>query len=204
MQDLISYKAVITREQFLFYEMRVVAKLLKKGMTDKEIIERVYEENLFQYPTERMINNIVRVCLARFKTIDSEVLVSIVADGDSRSAKQVCLYSMIKHYRIVYDFMVTVIGQKYKTKDFYYSKVDMNVFFTRLQEQVKEVSEWRESTVKKIKQVLTKLLVENGYLESTKSTELLPVLIDFDLKNICRERNEYDILGAFNFFNYEG
>ena len=39
----------ITREQFLFYEMRTTAKLLSSGLSDKEIIEKIIQENLFQY-----------------------------------------------------------------------------------------------------------------------------------------------------------
>jgi hypothetical protein len=46
----------LTREQFLFYETRIIAKLLcDDGLTDEEAIEKVVNENLFQYPTERMI-----------------------------------------------------------------------------------------------------------------------------------------------------
>lgn len=190
----------ITREQFLFHEMRIVAKLMVNGISDDEIVEQVARENLFQYPTERMIKNLTRVCIVRLHAIDSDILVEQIARGSSESAKQICLYAMIKYYRIVYDFMVTVIGEKYRTKDYSYSKVDINIFFTRLQEQVEEVATWTDSTVVKIKQVLTRLLVDNGYLDSTKSTELHPVLIDYDLKNICKERNEYAILSAFNYF----
>ena len=45
----------ITREQFLFHEMRIVARLIKEGKSDEQIIQEVTDNNLFQYPTERMI-----------------------------------------------------------------------------------------------------------------------------------------------------
>ena len=60
-----SYRT-ITREQFLFHEMRIVAKLLIAGKNDKQIIDEVVSKNLFQYPTEKSLNNITKVCLARF------------------------------------------------------------------------------------------------------------------------------------------
>ena len=47
--------AQITREQFLFYEMRTTAKLICEGLEDNEIIDRIVEDNLFQYPTEKSI-----------------------------------------------------------------------------------------------------------------------------------------------------
>lgn len=41
------YSAVITREQFLFYEVRTTAKLICEGLCDDEIAERIVKENLF-------------------------------------------------------------------------------------------------------------------------------------------------------------
>lgn len=50
--------ASLTREQFLFYEMRTTAKLIEEGLNDTEIMERVFNENLFQYPTEKTIKKV--------------------------------------------------------------------------------------------------------------------------------------------------
>ena len=41
--------AQITRNPFLFYEMRTTAKLIQEGLDDKEIINRIVAENLFQH-----------------------------------------------------------------------------------------------------------------------------------------------------------
>ena len=189
----IPYKAGITREQFLFHEMRTTAKLMNKGFNDEEIVNEIIEDNLFQYPTEKMIKNLAKVCVARLHTINDKNLVEIIANGSAESAKQICLYAMMKHYRIVWEFMTTVIAEKFKLKD-------INVFITRLQEQNDVVASWSDSTIRKIKQVLTKMLVDNGYLDSTKSETLNPVLIDLDLKNVLEEKNEKDALAAFNYF----
>lgn len=196
----VPYKAGITREQFLFHEIRTTAKLMNKGFNDEEIVNEIIEDNLFQYPTEKMIKNLAKVCVARLHTINDKNLVEIIANGSSESAKQICLYAMMKHYRIVWEFMTTVIAEKFKLKDLSYSRKDINVFFTRLQEQSDVVASWSDSTIGKIKQVLTKMLVDNGYLDSTKSETLNPVLIDLDLKNVLEEKNEKDALAAFNYF----
>lgn len=198
--DKIPYKAGITREQFLFHEMRTTAKLMNKGFEDEAIVNEIIEDNLFQYPTEKMIKNLAKVCVARLHTINDKNLVEIIANGSAESAKQICLYAMMKHYRIVWEFMTTVIAEKFKLKDLSYSRKDINIFFTRLQEQSDVVATWSDSTIRKIKQVLTKMLVDNGYLDSTKSETLNPVLIDLDLKNVLEEKNEKDALAAFNYF----
>ena len=45
------YSAALTREQFLFYEIRAVARLSLEGLDDKSVHECVLAENLFQFPT---------------------------------------------------------------------------------------------------------------------------------------------------------
>lgn len=191
-----TYKT-ITREQFLYREMRIVAKLLSEGKDEKQVIEEVVSNNLFQYPTERMIKNITQVCLNRFKEADSKELINIVANESSYVAKQACLFLMMNYYRLVWDFMITVIGEKYRTKDYSFTKMDMNSFFTCLQEQNDTIASWSDATITKCKQVLKKTLVETGYLDNTKTEVLNPVLLDYSLKEAIENTNNKQALVAF-------
>ncbi len=192
------YNGSLTREQFLFHEMRITAKLLNDGLTDEEAINRIIADNLFQYPTERQIKNLARVCISRLNSLGDKTLVSAIATQSSEVAKQICLYSMMKYNRLVWDFMITVIGDKFKQQNLSFSKIDVNAFFMRLQEQDDNVSTWAESTIKKIKQVLVRILVENNYLDNTKSDHLNPVLIYSILENSIRNNNDTAALSAFN------
>lgn len=187
----------ITREQFLFHEMRIVARLLKEGKTDDQVIQEIAETNLFQYPTEKMIKNIAQVCLNRFNNSKSEELIDIVANDSADAAKQACLFLMMNYYRLVYEFMITVIGEKYRIKDYVFTKADMNSFFTRLQEQNDTVASWSDATISKCKQVLKKTLVENGYLDNSRSEILNPVLLDFRVKGVIENSDTKEALIAF-------
>lgn len=187
----------ITREQFLFHEMRIVARLIKEGKSDEQIIQKVAENNLFQYPTERMIKNITQVCLKRFNKTNSQELIDIVANDSADAAKQACLFLMMNYYRLVWEFMITVIGEKYRTKDTSFTKMDLNSFFTRLQEQNDVVASWSDATIGKCKQVLKKTLVENGYLDNSRSEVLNPVLLDFRVKEAIEDSNNKEALIAF-------
>ncbi|WP_419041749.1 DUF1819 family protein [Holdemanella porci] len=187
----------ITREQFLFHEMRIVARLIKEGKSDEQIIQEVAENNLFQYPTERMIKNITQVCLNRFNKANSQELIDIVANDSADAAKQACLFLMMNYYRLVWEFMITVIGEKHRTKDTSFTKMDMNSFFTRLQEQNDTVASWSDATISKCKQVLKKTLVENGYLDNSRSEVLNPVLLDFRVKEAIEDSNNKEALIAF-------
>ena len=188
----------ITREQFLFHEMRIVAKLILQGLNDKEIIDRIVKENLFQYPTERSLRNIARVCLARFRETDSTALTNLVANGSSTAAKQACLFLMMNYYRIVWEFMIQVIGQKYILKDNTLTKMDLNSFFSSLQAQNETVASWSDETIRKCKQVLKSVLIENGYLDHSRSEVLNPVLLDLSVKEAIENLGMKEALCAFN------
>ena len=152
----------LTREQFLFHETRIVAKLLvDEELDDNEIVERIMDENLFQFPTEKSVKRIVNGCLRRLRCLGDDYLIKTIAHSSMDNAKQVCLYAMMKQYRLVWDYMITVIGAKYREQDYSYGRIDLNVFFMRIQEQDDEVAGWSDSTIDKIKQVLNKILVEN-------------------------------------------
>ncbi len=60
------YIASLTREPFLFYEMRSIAKLMAEGNSDDAIVKEIVEQNLFQYPTEKSITRIAKACIKRF------------------------------------------------------------------------------------------------------------------------------------------
>lgn len=189
----------ITREQFLFHEMRIVAKLLLEEKSDSEIIGEVVTNNLFQYPTEKSLNNITKVCLTRFHQTESKELIDIVANGSSDAAKQACLFLMMNYYRIVWEFMIGVIGEKYRTQDLSFTKMDLNSFFTRLQEQNEVVASWSDATINKCKQILKKILIENGYLDNQKSEVLNNILLDLSVKEAIENINKRDALIAFGY-----
>ena len=117
--------AQITREPFLFYEMRTTAKLMFEGLSNDQIIGRIFEDNLFQYPTEKTIRQVTKRCVERLIAMNDKDLIKAIATQPSETAKQICIYAMMIQYRLVRDFMVTVIGEKYRMKDFSFGQRDV-------------------------------------------------------------------------------
>lgn len=195
------YRASITREPFLFYEMRVAAKLLNEGATDEEALERISNENLFQYPTEKSIKRMARACISRLRNLNDDSLIAAIAQQPQDVSKQLCLYAMMKQHRLVYDFMLTVVGEKYRQQNYSFGKMDLNVFFLRLQEQDDSVATWSDTTITKIKQVLVRILVENEYLDDVKAEQLNPVFLHSVLENAIQTNGDEAMLPAFNNFN---
>ena len=188
----------LTRQQFLFFETRATAKLMAQRIDDESIVELIVKDNIYQYPTEKTIRQVAVGCVARLNGLNDEELVSAIANQDVETAKQICLYAMMKQYRLVWDFMITVIGSKYRQQDFGFHRREVNSFLLQLQEQDDLVASWSESTVKKIGAVLMRLLIENEYIDNSNSNRLNPVLVSRILENNIRSNGEEIVLPAFN------
>ena len=74
MERSLIYNGTITAEQFLFYEIRIASKYYLDGTSVEDDIEEIKKNNLFQYPTERLVARMVRSCYKRLDALDDEQL----------------------------------------------------------------------------------------------------------------------------------
>ena len=79
--------------------------------------------------------------------------------------------------------------------------MDLNLYFDRLQEQNDAVAGWSDKTITKLKQILARILVENEYLDTIRSTQLNPVYLHSILENAIRSNHDEGLLPAFNCFS---
>lgn len=200
MDNTYPYIASLTREPFLFYEMRTTAKLLSSGLSEEDVVAQITSDNLFQYPTEKSVARMAKACLKRLTAMDDIDLVMAIGEQPTDVAKQICLYAMIKQSRLMWEFMLTVIGEKYRLKDSSFGRIDLNTYFMRLQEQDDAVAAWSEGTITKLKQVIAKVLVENEYLDDIRADHLNPVYLHPILENAIRSHGDLMVLPAFNCF----
>lgn len=190
--------ACITREQFLLREIRIMARLRLEGMGNEEVVAKVVDENLFQYPTTRMIRNIANVCAKRLDALGSEVLVRIIATGEPDAAAQANLYAMMRTYPLVRHFMETVVAEHYLNLDYQLGPMEMNAWVTRVQAEYDNMAQLADSTVTKVKQVLRNCLVQCGMLRSPRSTELVPIACDLDVEDAIRYIGDTSALAVFD------
>ena len=197
----LQYNGGLTAEQFLYYEIRIVAKLYAPDKPVEEIVEYIKKDNLFQYPTERQVSRLARACYKRLVALDNDNLIREIVTAPHEIAKQINLYAMMRYNRLMREFMIGLVGEKYRLQDYAFTRKDLNVFFSRLQEQNDDVAGWSDKTLSKLKQVLTKCLIETEMLDSVRDTALNPILISEELELGIRENNDLEALAAFNCFS---
>ena len=200
MPQSLEYNGSLTAEQFLFREIRITSRMYLDGIDVNKAIELVKADNLFQYPTERQISRMVRTCYKRIEALDNQDLVQILATGYIDTAKQVNLYAMMRYNMLVRDFMIRLVGEKLRIQDYFLTKKDINAFFTDLQAQNSTVASWSEETIKRIRGVLVRCLVETQYLENQRDEKLHPIFLSGDLERGIRDNGDESALAAFNCF----
>lgn len=190
--------AAVTREQFLLREMRIACQLKRDGLSDSAVVAKIKDENLIQYPTERMVGNIARVCVKRINAVASDDIVRIIATGDHDAASQANLYAMMCTYPLVRHFMIDEVARRYSDLDYTLGAMEMGSYMTRLQVEFENIADVTDATIAKIKQVLRKSLIECGMLANAQSSELIPIIMDYEVREAIEAKGDLAALPAFN------
>jgi len=176
------YKASLTGQPFLFSEMRIVARMRIDGMTDDEIVEKVWNENLFQCNGRKGVRRTMNAVLLRLNVLD-DTLLSLVAEGLADAAKVAVIYSIMKTSRLFREFMYHAYMPNARLSDGHVDRTEVDAFFRMLQEQDETVASWSPSTVQKLKQVIVKILADAGLINNTQDRLILRPILSFQLRS---------------------
>ena len=170
------YSTSLTGAGFRFFEFKLIVNLVEEGLTDEEIREKVFEENLFQQKASSTTRSFPYI-LKRARVLDDQ-LRQYVLEESNQMAKQINFYAIMKTDLLFYEFMNEVIKNKLQNNDLIYEKKDLNIFFNEKSDDNEKLANWSESTLKRLKSSYNRLLLEMGYFSKLSSTDLIPVQID--------------------------
>ena len=198
-----TYNGSLTREQFLLREMRITARTLIQERFDQDrAIEHICTDNLYQYPTEREQRSIARACIRRLMGVSSdamtrEALIDLVANGSSEQAAQAVVYALMCDNRLVWEFMTILVAERYSAHDLTLTNQDITSFVNGIAASNETVAGWSDATRNKIRQVLNRMLVDAGFKENVRTSELFPVYLDAELAHIMQANGDAAALAAF-------
>lgn len=198
--DSPTYLANITAGSLLIHESQKIASLLLSGLTDEQIKTKVIDENLFQYRSQGALKMRLRLILARLLSMNQDIL-PMISEGDYILSIQSLLSCSIKHSRLLGDFMLQVIGTKIRIIDDSLSNRDWEKYLESCELIDPHVKDFTESTRKKLKQIIFRILVESKYLESQKLPKLIPVRIEPELKSFLTKYQENYVLSCLEVSN---
>ncbi len=144
----------------LFYQEAVSAvDLYVKSKDWTNVREEILKTNLFQSRTQNSLERICREVLSRLKLLSSEQL-KIIQTGSRQEQLQRLWIAVCKRYSFIRDFAVEVIREKFLLMDYVLTEEDYTIFFDTKAEWHEDLEKLKDSTKKKLKQVLFRILRE--------------------------------------------
>ena len=195
MKSELKYSASLTSDAFLYYELKQVLKLKIGGFSDKEIRDKVINENIFQYKSKESSKRLVSSIFTRIKVLD-DILIKMLLEEPMDTGKIINLYTIMKTSRLFYEFMNEVVRENLEFNYDVLEKKDINIFFTGKAEQDEIVAGWSETTKRKLKQVILKILSEANILDDTKSCKLSRLIIPIELKDYIIDLGDKEYIKA--------
>lgn len=102
---------------------------------------------------------------------------NILIHGDLVSQKQIAFLAVCKHYAFIRDFTIEVIRDKVLVFDFKLNESDFNSFINSKILLHPELEAFSESTRKKAKQVMYRILEQAGIINNTVDKAILPQIL---------------------------
>lgn len=136
-----------------------LARAYDKYGSWKEVEDKVLSENILQMRTKSAAVRVHQEIVPRLQTL-SDQQTRVLLEGSYLEQKHMLWLAVCKRYRYIRDFTIEVIREKYLRMDYQVTDLDYTSFFNRKADWHEELEEITESTQKKIRQVLFRMLKE--------------------------------------------
>ncbi|MCD5414442.1 MAG: DUF1819 family protein [Clostridiales bacterium] len=182
------YSARMVKSPTFFREMIEVAGLKLQGLDGKTLRSKLINDNILKITPARRNKEITSAVLVRVDALTYDELVLLV-HGSLSDKRQITMVSIMKTERIVREFINEVYVDKMGFGHTEIEEADLNIFFRRKAEE-EAVAKWQDVTVKKLKQVLKKILKELGFIKiDGKRMELVPPIPTRELLEAIESEN---------------
>ena len=184
------YSAGNVSNRFWFVETKETARLLQNNSME-EVKQIVIDQNLYQQKQESRLKKEFGCIRRRLESLPAD-LQKMLVTADLKTAKLIVLISIMATDRLFFELLYEIYRDKLYMGGSNITDADLNIFFKDKQDQSEKVAGMSDSSIKKLKQVYTKYMLEVGLL-SGKVTErkVEKVYMDPDLK-YALQRNAMD------------
>lgn len=171
------YSAGLVKKPTFFRETIEVGALKLQGFSKNELKDMLLEDNVLKITPGRRNREISSAVLNRIESLDKNEL-EVLENGSLSEKKYMTMVSIMKTERLIRELINEVYVDKLEIGQTIIDDGDLNVFFRRKAEEHEDVAKWKDVTVKKMKQVIKKILKELEVVKTNgKVMELLPPIV---------------------------
>ena len=193
------YNAEIVAGALIPSESRIIAQLTLDGVSKEQLKHLLTIENILQKRSPATAVRASELIKKRFALVNEDLL-QLIATGSRQALMQALLVAAIKHNKLIGDFLLRVVKEKWRLFETKLKPSDWENFLRECEQTDETVLQWKITTREKLGQVVKKCLVEAGFLESATNPTITPVLILPEIKTYLLENNEDYVLECMSIF----
>ena len=171
------YQLSMTAAALRYHEAKIVAELFIEIGDWNLTQNQVLSENLLQKSTSVTAKREFGEIKNRLMTLTSDQLRAFTT-ANLTELKYLAFLSCIKYYRLLNDFMTEVVRTKIQMFDYQILESDWANFIESKKQHIDKIGHSSESTLKKIRQVIFKMLADTGIIDDIKMKIIQPPLLD--------------------------
>jgi len=187
------YTANLTVAALLVPESRKIAQLMLSEVDDREWKDVVEVQNVLQKRSVATAKRIASLIRSRLKLM-KPALWKLVVEGDSEVSRHAILSATVKHSPLLGDYLDTVVRGQFRSFEEQLTLRLWDEFVQQCLQRDSSMSEFPESTARKVRANVHKVLYEAGYLSNRHSMELQHVEIAPEVISYLEENNEEYVL----------
>mgnify|MGYP002861419387 FL=1 len=169
--DKSKYSMTFTTCSLLVQESIKVAELFSKEKDWKKVSQIAADENLFQYRTVSSLKRTLSEIISRLKLLSEDAL-NLLINGYKEEQLQILWLAVCLRYMFIYEFSVEVIREKYRSMQYKIEQFDFDAFFNSKMNYHESLENITETTRKKLKQVLFKMMKEAEIIDKDDNVQV--------------------------------
>ncbi|MDO0889248.1 DUF1819 family protein [Acinetobacter johnsonii] len=186
MLEQFHYDSDLIGGSLMVRESRIIADLLLQQATAEQWQQAIQLENVLQKRTAASAQRNATAIRKRLERLEPDFWKAL-RDGDDELATQVAFCGALERNLLLLEFMETVMRDAYISQAQHLDSYIWSDFLDERSQRDPDICDWKESSKKKMGQVVFRMLAEVGYLKSTRKLELQRVIVRAELRSLLEE-----------------
>ncbi len=180
------YLLSFTAATVLAIDMRTLAKDYLEHPNWSDVLLHVKKDNILQRRTVSTSSRIASELIVRIQRLTMEALEYLVT-SDVESCKMLSWVSICRTYDFIRDFMAEVVREHYLVGTTEVTYTDYTTFISMKSAFHLELNTVTEATLKKLRQVLFRMMKEAGIIDQKK--RIIPTIMPPALQNLLPQED---------------
>lgn len=190
------YSSGLVSESFWFVEFKRFIKLRVEGKSWDEIKELCLKDNLLGISKEYRAKRIFGYLKNRVQVLENDLL-DLFLTSDLLTQKIITLIAIAKGNRLFKEFLYEEYREKSILGIEELTASDISIFFNKKQDQSKDIANWTDITLKRLRSSYMNFLTDAGLLTVVDGKRIItPPILDIALENYLKDKGEMYIAKA--------